>query len=198
MRRVWAIGIALCVMLLICGCGNAHYKNKKADDELSKLVYERLGEDFYYVSKEESQGIVCYDYLLKREDKEVVKEFMLTVDGALRQSREKTIVYLACYIPGGLENIVLLENFSANSLDNADLNGAKRILIRWPSVSNCEIFKDPEIYTVLEGVQILEIEKEMQDLADEKGIDWYQVWPTLEEMWIRDGEELYKVEDKKS
>ena len=39
--------------------------------------------------------------------------------------------------------------------------------------------------------------KKHQGVADEKGIDWYQVWPTLEEMWIRDGEELYKVEDKK-
>ena len=197
MRRVTIISMALFVMLLICGCGNVNYKNKKADDELSKLVYERFGEDFYYVSKEESQGIIGYDYLLKREDKEVVKEFMLTVDAALSQSREKTIVYLACYIPGGLEYPISLTNYSNDLLDEADLNGAKRLHIKYPDISRCELFVDPKMYTVIEDVRVLYIEKEMQDLAEEQGIDWYQVWPTLEEMWIRDGEELYKVEDKK-
>ena len=196
MRRVWAIGIALCVMLLICGCGNAHYKNKKADDELSKLVYERLGEDVFYISKEDSQGIKSYEFYLKKEDKEVVKEFMLTVDAALSQSREKTIVYLACYIPGGLEYPILLCNYTDDSLDKADLIGAKELLIRYPRVSNCEIFIDPEVYTVLEGVQFLEIDQKIQKIAEEQGIDWYQVWPTLEEMWIRDGEELYRIGGK--
>ena len=197
MKRIAIKCIILCVVfsILICGCGgHVNYKNKKADDDLSKLVYETLGEDVYYVSKRDSQGIKCYDFLLKKEDKEVVEKFMLTIDEALSQSNEKTIVYMACQIPGGLECLILLTNYSDDSLDKANLDGAKEIHIRYPSISNCEIFKDPEIYTVLEDVRFLYIEKGVQDLAEEQGIDWYEVWPTLEEMWVRDGEELYKVE----
>ena len=194
MRRVWAIGIALCVMLLICGCGNAHYKNKKADDELSKLVYERLGEDVFYISKEDSQGIKSYEFYLKKEDKEILKNFFSTVDTMLGKNREKITIHLACYIPGGLEFPVSLTNYVDNDLDEAE---SKEIVIQYPFYSRYELFLEPDIYTVIEDVRVLYIEKDMQDLADEKGIDWYQVWPTLEEMWIRDGEELYKVEDKK-
>ena len=197
MRKIAIISIVLYVVLsiLLCGCGGyVNYKNKKADDELSKQIYEKLGEDVYYISKRDSQGTKGYDFLLKKEDKEIVKEFMLVVDGVLSQNGEKTIVYLTCEIPGGLECLVLLENYSDDARDKADLAGAKRILVRYPEVSDCEVFKDPTIYTVLEDIQFLEIDEELQKIAEEQGIDWYEVWPTLEEMWIRDGEELYMVE----
>lgn len=196
MRKIAVISIVLCVLLpiLLCGCGRIEYKNKKADDELSKLVYETLGEDVYYVSNEDSQGILVYNYLLKKQDKEVLKEFMLAVDVALSQSSEMIFVCMYYPVPGGLDSTFTLRNYSEDSLDKANLNGAKRIYIGYPNISECELFKDMEIYTVLENVQFLYIEKEMQELAEEQGIDWYEVWPTLEEMWIADGGELYKVE----
>ena len=197
MRKMAIISIVLCILLsiLLCGCGGyVNYKNKKADDELSKLVYETFGEDIYYDSKDDSQEIKCYYFLLMKEDKEVIKDFLLVVDEVLSQSNEKTIVYLACQTPGGLEFVVLLENFSDSVVDKADLDGAKSILVRYSSNPNAEIFKDPNIYTVLEDIQFLEIDEELQKIAEEQGIDWYEVWPTLEEMWIRDGEELYMVE----
>ena len=55
---------------------------------------------------------------------------------------------------------------------------------------------DPEIYMVIDDVRFLTIDREMQKIAEEQGIDWYQVWPSLEEMWIKGGGELYKVEGK--
>ena len=197
MRKIAVISIVLCVLIpiLLCGCGGyVNYKNKKADDELSKLINETLGADVYYISKEDAQGILVYDYLLKREDKEVIKEFILAVDEALSQSAEKTIVGMYYQIPGGLESTITLRNYSDNTLYEINLDEAKRIDIVYPHVSECELFKDMEIYTVLENVQFLYIEKEMQDLAEEQGIDWYEVWPTLEEMWIVSGSEKIKVE----
>lgn len=197
MKRIAIKCIILCVVfsILICGCGgHVNYKNKKADDDLSKLVYETLEEDVYYISKEDYQGITCYDFLLKKEEKKVIMEFMLTIDEALSQSSEKTIVSMYYQIPGGRESIITLRNCLDESLDEADLDGAKQIYIAYPDISECELFKDPELYTVLEDVRFLYIEKGVQDLAEEQGIDWYEVWPTLEEMWVRDGEELYKVE----
>lgn len=196
MRRVAIISIVLCVVfsILFCGCAKGTYKNKKADDEISKQIYEILGEDVYYVSKKESQGIPVYEYLLKKEDKEIVQEFVRTVDLVLSKTSEKFIVFLSSQTPSGREYTISLMNYSDSSLDEADLDGAKSIIIQYPSHSQCEIFKDLEIYTVLEDVQFLEIDEELQKIAEEQGIDWYEVWPTLEEMWIRSGSEKIKVE----
>ena len=196
MRKLAIISVVLCVVLaiLFCSCGYADYRNKRPDDELSKLVQETFGEDIYYDSKDDSQDIKCYYYLLMKEDKEVIKEFILVVDEALSQSSEKTIVYLACQIPGGLEYLILLANYSDDSLDKANLDGAKEIHIRYSSNPNAEVFKDPTIYTVLEDIQYLVIDEELQKIAEEQGIDWYAVWPTLEEMWVRSGSEKIKVE----
>ena len=196
MRKVAVIGFVLCVMFstLLCGCGRVNYKNMKADDEISKQIYEALGEDVYYISKEESQGINCYHFFLKREDKEVVKEFLLLADGTMTQSSEKIYIYLGCQIPGGKESPFLLANYSDDPLKKANSNVIKEVYIRYPDISECEVFKDPEIYTVLEDIQYLVIDEELQKIAEEQGIDWYEVWPTLEEMWVRSGSEKIKVE----
>ena len=197
MRRVWAIGIALCVMLLICGCSNMDYKNKQPDDELSKRINETFDEDIYYISKKDSQGIQVYHFLLKKQDKEIVKKFMQIVDDELKRTDKKTIVRICNQVSDELEYASILMNYSDNSVGEADLGGAKRITIQYPVMSHCEIFMDPEIYMVIDDVRFLTIDREMQKIAEEQGIDWYQVWPSLEEMWIKGGGELYKVEGKK-
>ena len=196
MRRVWAIGIALCVMLLICGCGNVDYKNIQPDNELSKRINETFDEDIYYISKKDSQGIQVYHFLLKKQDKEIVKKFMQIVDDELKRTDKKTIVRICNQVFDELEDTSILANYSDNSVEEADLEGAKRITIQYPVMSYCEIFMDPEIYMVIDDVRFLTIDREMQKIAEEQGIDWYQVWPTLEEMWIMGGGELYKVEGK--
>lgn len=53
---------------------------------------------------------------------------------------------------------------------------------------------DPAIYMAIDDIRILTIDNEMQKIAEEQNIDWYQVWPNLEEMWIKGGGELYRVE----
>ena len=197
MRRVWAIGIALCVMLLICGCGNVDYKNIQPDNELSKRINETFDEDIYYISKKDSQGIQVYHFLLKKQDKEIVKKFMQIVDEELKRTDKKTIVRIDNQVFDELETTSILMNYSDSSVEEADLVGAKRITIQYPVMSFCEIFMDPAIYMAIDDVRILTIDNEMQKIAEEQGIDWYQIWPNLEEMWISVGGELYRVEGNK-
>lgn len=197
MRRLGVVGIILCIMVLICGCGRVNYKNKKSDDDLSKRINETFDKDIYYISKKDSQGIQVYRFLLKKQDKENVKKFMQIVDEELKRTDKKTIVRIDNQVFDELETTSILMNYSDNSVEEADLGGAKRITIQYPVMSLCEMFMDPEIYMVIDEVCFLTIDNEMQKIAEEQGIDWYQVWPGLEEMWISDGGELYRVEGNK-
>ena len=87
--------------------------------------------------------------------------------------------------PGGMEVVFLLGNYSDEASEKADLYGAKCIIVRYPGISRCETLMDPEIYTVVEDVRFFKIDEEMQKIAQEQGIDWYQVWPTLEKIVLR-------------
>ena len=45
---------------------------------------------------------------------------------------------------------------------------------------------DPELYSEIEGIRELHVAKAMQDIADEKGIDWYSYWPELEKVVVEE------------
>ena len=196
-RKLGGVGIIICIIVLICGCVSVDYKNKQPDDTLSKRINETFDKDIYYISKKDSQGIQVYQFLLKKQDKEIVKKFMQIVDEELKRTDKKTIVRIDNQVFDELETTSILMNYSDNSVEEADLEGAKRITIQYPVMSLCEMFMDPEIYMVIDEVCFLTIDNEMQKIAEEQGIDWYQVWPGLEEMWISDGGELYRVESNK-
>lgn len=196
-RKLGGVGIIICIIVLICGCVSVDYKNKQPDDTLSKRINETFDKDIYYISKKDSQGIQVYQFLLKKQDKEIVKKFMQIVDEELKRTDKKTIVRIDNQVFDELETTSILMNYSDNSVEEADLGGAKRITIQYPVMSLCEMFMDPEIYMVIDEVCFLTIDNEMQKIAEEQGIDWYQVWPGLEEMWISDGGELYRVESNK-
>ena len=119
------------------------------------------------------------------------------MDDELKRTDKKTIVRINNQVFDELETTSILMNYSDNSVEEADLVGAKRITIQYPVMSFCEIFMDPAIYMAIDDVRILTIDKEMQEIAEEQNIDWYQVWPSLEEMWIKGGGELYRVEGNK-
>ncbi len=40
--------------------------------------------------------------------------------------------------------------------------------------------------TGIEGIKHLRIDSEMQKKAEEQGIDWYEIWPDLEDVVIID------------
>ena len=45
---------------------------------------------------------------------------------------------------------------------------------------------DPELYSEIEGIRELHVAKAMQNMADDKGIDWYSYWPELEKVVVEE------------
>ena len=140
--------------------------NRRPNDELSRSVKEAVGDDFYYQGKEKyDSGVTEYQYTVKNE-------------------QGKITVWVGIKIPGGLEDVLYLENFSDEGLDEADYDGMYAIHIRKPDTAHDTCFDSPSVYTEIEGIRKLTINAEMKKQAEKEGIDWYELWPDLEEVKV--------------
>lgn len=174
----------LFMAFLFGGCGNVNFKNHKADDDLTKAVYEAAGEDIYYTGKSEANDngyeIMSYEFYAENANKESVRSFIEIVDSSLSEREDKVAVDLGCYIPGGMQYIMRIRNYSDSSVEKADLSGAGNVEAMLPDISGDDLFRDPEIYTYFKDVRYFKIDDKLQKTAEEKGIDWYKVWDNLE------------------
>lgn len=59
------------------GCGGcSDYKNQKPNDNISEAIYEKIGEDAFYLGKEkvgENLDEILYKYLIKNYENETVE-----------------------------------------------------------------------------------------------------------------------------
>lgn len=79
-----------------------------------------------------------------------------------------------------------LKNYTSDNSEQADYEGFYALSISYFMNSEEESFKDPQTYTGIEGIKHLRIDSEMQKKAEEQGIDWYEIWPDLEDVVIID------------
>ena len=158
-----------------------HYK--KTDDKLSAAVCEAMGTDFVYLGKEESDsGVTEYEYQVKKLEKDAVTNMVNALNDAVEneQGKIRVIVYLG--IPGGFEPAFIVENFSDDGLEAADYDGMYAICIQKPDIADGTCFDHPSVYTGIEGIRKLRIDPRMKTQAEKEGIDWYKLWPDLEEV----------------
>ena len=68
--------------------------------------------------------------------------------------------------------------------ENADLKGLQYLAVSYPYFSNRDIYKEPMNYVEINDIRIFEIDEKVQKIAEEEEINWYEVWPELEDMKI--------------
>lgn len=173
---------------LSAGCGRYREYNLKPDDDFSRAIQESVGEDFDYHGSEERELYgTCYEYQIKREDAETIHKFAETISILTNGEKEKISVYVFSYFPsGGVENVFCLFNYSDADLETADLNDGLLLYICNPTCVENPIYFEPSTYTGIEGVKILSISSQMSQVAEAEGIDWYEYWPDLQEIIIRE------------
>ncbi len=174
------------VSLFLCGCERYRESGQKPDDEISRVVWERTGENFHYRGKQEYTGDeVEYEYQIKKKDKAAIANLVNAFNdvGEGEQRKIRGWVY-AEFMRNGLEPIFSIANFSDDGLEAPDYSGMYALYIRGPDHVSDKYFFDPSIYTEIEGIRKLCIDSEMQQKAEEQGIDWHELWPDLEEMFV--------------
>ena len=190
MKKVFKlVGLIVIISLLFYGCeiSRGGARNLKPDDDLSRAVHDAMADDFYYVGKEEGiDGVIIYEYEIKKKEGNAITEFVNAINDYLNSEQEKITVIVFIAVPGGLRTIFNLENFSDSKLEKADYDGLYSLYIPEVFAAHNNFFHDPSIYTGIEGIRKLNIGEEMQQKAEEEGIDWYEYWPDLEEVIVRE------------
>ena len=172
---------------LLCSCGYTHYQNKKADNLLSQMVYEKIGgEDIYYLGAWEDDGVMIYPFLLNKMDKTVICDFAEIVNEAVEGEKQKITIYLRTSIPGGQELNISFRNYSDETRPFADYDGFMKVHVCYPDITREEVLADPMTYTVLPDVRVLTMSGKFQKKIEEEGIDWKEIWPDLEEVEYTD------------
>lgn len=184
------VSIFVIVSLFLCGCGGAFgiYKyNKKPDDNFSRSVHKFIGDDFHYRGKEIGyQDEVRYKYTIINFDVNAINNFVNAINESLNGEQRKVTVHVCVYWLGGKleEGVLSLHNYSDSQLEKADYDGFYTIHIYDLEIADEPFFQDPSTYKKIKGIKKLQIDKQMQQRAESKEIDWYEWWPSLEEIKI--------------
>ena len=183
MRR----SILLCLLLvalLLTSCGNVEYHNKKADDDISKAIYEAVGEDVYYLGKEEtSKGVWHYEYLIWEEREDLLQDVVSVMNETIENERitEKVNVLFLYELPGGDGCAVRLCNYSDDELIHPDCMGLQRMIIVGKDYEyDGDYYNNPNSYITIPDIKYLSVCSSIHERAIAEGIDWQENWPDLE------------------
>ena len=167
------------------GAGMYFERIMKPDDRISCAVYEAIGEDLHYHGKEETGDGVEYSYELMKKDAEIISKFVKAVNSALGDEQKKISVHVEEeFCAGCRTGVFSLYNYSDNTLEEAGYDGLWSLFIYYDWTNS--VLLEPSTYTGIEGIRQLKIDIEMQQRADEEGIDWYKCWPDLKEVIFTD------------
>lgn len=119
----------------VCGKRAGEY-NKKADNPLSEVVYEKVGgEDVYYAGTYYEDDVMIYDYTIRKFDEEVIRNFAETVQQVLCTEESKVEVLLERPISNGAwATVSVLLNHSLQAGSEADYIGLRWAQVNCPSV----------------------------------------------------------------
>lgn len=176
---VWLICAAL-----LCGCRSPEYNNRKPDDNISGAIYEAIGDELYYLGKNESvNSNICYEYLIRnggKERRDVLNDIVFVVNETIEQEKiiDNVDVVLYHERPGGMGQCVRISNYSSDGGEFVKYEGMQILIISGFS-DEC-IYNDPSVYVTLPNIKRLRIDAKIQEKADFAGIDWHDCWKELE------------------
>lgn len=155
---------------------------------ISKAVRTKMHNDVYYMFKEENNGITSYYYLLHKEKGETISRLVEAVNASMVNGSNKIEICINSKAPHGFETSIVLRNYSDLASENADLKGLQYLAVSYPYFSNRDVYKDPTNYIEINDIRIFKIDEKIQKIAVEEGMDWYKIWPDLEDIEILSSE----------
>ena len=178
-------------MLILLGlsrmnrCGNNSPNRGIPYDKFSRAIYREMGDDIWYYYKDKGRsGEKEYYYIIEKCDRDTITRFSKVLNDLAQEEKKKIAVYVEAKNTHGSESVLSLKNYFNDNSEQADYEGFYALSISYFMNSEEERFKDPQTYTGIEGIKYLEINTEIQKKAEEQGIDWYEVWPDLEDVVV--------------
>ena len=190
MRKIKKIiGISIVFVLILLGlsrmnrCGNNSPNRGIPYDKFSRAIYREMGDDIWYYYKDKGRsGEKEYYYIIEKCDRDTITRFSKVLNDLAQEEKKKIAIYVEVEDPYGSESVLNLKNYSNDNSERADYERFYALSISYPDFE--EGLRNPQTYTGIEGIKYLRIDSEMQKKAEEQGIDWYEVWPDLEDVVV--------------
>ena len=190
MRKIKKIiGISIVFVLILLGlsrmnrCGDNSPNRGIPYDKFSRAIYREMGDDIWYYYKDKGRsGEKEYYYIIEKCDRDTITRFSKVLNALAQKEKKKIAVYVEVEDPYGSESVLNLKNYSNNNSEQADYERFYALSISYPDFE--EELRNPQTYTGIEGIKYLRIDSEMQKRAEEQRIDWYEIWPDLEDVVV--------------
>ena len=187
------IGTCIIIAFILFGlsrmnrCGDNSPNRGIPYDKFSRAIYREMGDDIWYYYKDKGRsGEKEYYYIIEKCDRDTITRFSKVLNDLAQEEKKKIAIYVEVENTHGSESVLSLKNYSNDNSEQADYEGFYALSISYFMNSEEESFKAPQTYTGIEGIKHLRIDSEMQKKAEEQGIDWYEIWPDLEDVVIID------------
>ena len=190
MRKVKKIiGISIVFVLILLGlsrvnrCGNNSPNHGTPYDNFSRAIYREMGDDIWYYYKDKGRsGEKEYYYIIEKCDRDTITRFAKVLNDLAQEEKKKIAIYVEVEDPYGSESVLNLKNYSNDNSEQADYERFYALSISYPDFE--DELRNPQTYTGIEGIKYLRIDSEMQKRAEEQRIDWYEIWPDLEDVVV--------------
>ena len=190
MRKIKKIiGISIVFVLILLGlsrmnrCGDNSPNRGIPYDKFSRAIYREMGDDIWYYYKDKGRsGEKEYYYIIEKCDRDTITRFSKVLNDLAQEEKKKIAIYVEVEDPYGSESVLNLKNYSNDNSERADYERFYALSISYPDFE--EGLRNPQTYTGIEGIKYLRIDSEMQKKAEEQGIDWYEIWPDLEDVVV--------------
>ena len=183
------IGTCIIIAFILFGlsrmnrCGNNSPNRGIPYDKFSRAIYREMGDDIWYYYKNKGRsGEKEYYYIIEKCDRDTITRFSKVLNDLAQEEKKKIAIYVEVEDPYGSESVLNLKNYSNNNSEQADYERFYALSISYPDFE--EGLRNPQTYTGIEGIKYLRIDSEMQKRAEEQGIDWYEIWPDLEDVVV--------------
>ena len=190
MRKIKKIiGTCIIIAFILFGlsrmnrCGDNSPNRGIPYDKFSRAIYREMGDDIWYYYKDKGRsGEKEYYYIIEKCDRDTITRFAKVLNDLAQEEKKKIAIYVEVEDSYGSESVLNLKNYSNDNSERADYERFYALSISYPDFE--EGLRNPQTYTGIEGIKYLRIDSEMQKRAEEQGIDWYEIWPDLEDVVV--------------
>ena len=183
------IGTCIIIAFILFGlsrmnrCGDNSPNRGIPYDKFSRAIYREMGDDIWYYYKDKGRsGEKEYYYIIEKCDRDTITRFSKVLNDLAQEEKKKIAIYVEVEDPYGSESVLNLKNYSNDNSERADYERFYALSISYPDFE--EELRNPQTYTGIEGIKYLRIDSEMQKRAEEQRIDWYEIWPDLEDVVV--------------
>lgn len=164
------------------------YEAMPPDDELSEIISNHFDSNEYIYDGKSSynaNNIIYYRYINGNLNSDNITEFALVLNDIENKEENKIVVNVCTPLSAGAAlKVFSLSNFSDDKLDKPDYEGFYCVTLGWDVSPAAPFLYDPLTYSQISDIRKLVIPNQMQEKADQEEIDWYEIWPDLEEVVV--------------